>query len=183
MAPYERVGLVAATAVALYVVLDQYLLPAGLPEWADFPAGVFGAYLLLYFGYVVYLRLRDYRRGHLFPLRNLTLFVNLLGVVALPVLLWREYGADPATRGMLLLVPFFYFVVVRSLAYVYLDAVRLRVQFGPLRSVDAARFNLDARVDDDRLRITTGAEEVTLLRSYFFTGDWRRLAGNFKQDA
>ncbi len=184
MAPYQKVAFVCYLSLPVFIVVNYYLLPDRLPDWLGTIAWVLAGYLLIAFFVEGYLLVSDYLAGRLFPLRNMTFFVTVFSLVAVPLLgvfFWMrgEYYAAPTV----LLIPVFFYYCVTHLHFVRIDKVSLQAKTGFGAPVDVPLFGLE--------RIEVGEEEIVadagsgvgirLLRGYFFKKDWQQLRRRMKE--
>ncbi|MEO0731738.1 MAG: hypothetical protein AAFZ52_02815 [Bacteroidota bacterium] len=123
--------------------------------------------------------LRDYRRGHLFLLRNISLLLfGLAGVVIIPAILIYEIVTgsyvDPRT---LLIIPMALWMLIQNLSWVLIDNVRFLVRMGMADGLEAPLFRISQVTEDERgLKVVIdGGEPIPLLRAFFSAKVWTRL--------
>ncbi|MEL7163389.1 MAG: hypothetical protein AAFN92_21710, partial [Bacteroidota bacterium] len=121
---------------------------------------------------------RDYRRGHLFPLRNATFFIVCLSVIAIPLLALYEIFVGPYLQTTtLLLIPVFLWMCTQNLFRVRIDNVSFLAKMGFRAPTEVPLFRI-TKVEEDERGIDVVTDEgktVRLLRPFFFPAVWEQL--------
>lgn len=176
--PYQLIASVGSLLLIGYVVWAYSIRQGSVPEWtmnlAIFVSALVAVMALLGIGQLVV----DYRRGHLFPLRNASLFLTALTALAIPVVVvWELLHPGSFRPSTLLLLPVFLFVVSRSLFRIKVNDVALEAKLGLRPAVYVPLFGIQHVAEDERsITVRYGeGEELRLLRVFFFSKDWDRL--------
>ncbi|MEL6273855.1 MAG: hypothetical protein AAFU03_01960 [Bacteroidota bacterium] len=174
--PYQRLARFLAI-VLLFVLI--YLQASIRPlEWVITLAYTITVPILAAFLLDCYFLIRDFRRGDLFLIRNLTLLVVAFTIIAIPVYLIQGLviGRSMAPSSWIILSLALY-LSVQSLFHVRLDNVSLRLKTGFVPSLELPLFSFrSVQVGEDfiDLKLENG-QQRRLRRSYFFPKDWKRL--------
>lgn len=178
LAPYQKIGLAAALLVVVLVVW-MYQFRTDLPAaWMLWSAGGFSGLAFLSGVMEAAVLYREYRRGHLFPMRNATFFMAAFTLLAYPlVLIYQLIGQPFLHLGNLLLVPVLLLFLLRGLFKVRMDDVQFAAKTGfraPYR-VPIYRI-VSVEVTDRRIVVTSDeGREIHLLRAFFFARHWATL--------
>lgn len=178
LAPYQKIGIVAALLVVILVIW-MYQFRTELPaSWMLWTAGILSGMAFLSGALEAGVLYRDYRRGHLFPMRNATFFMAAFTLVAYPVvLIYQQVGPQLLHPGNLLLVPVLFLFLLRGLFKIRLDDVQLEAKTGFRAPYRVPLFRITSVDATDRRIVVTSDEgkEVHLLRPFFFAQHWAVL--------
>ncbi|MEM6770289.1 MAG: hypothetical protein AAF597_06895 [Bacteroidota bacterium] len=176
--PYQIIALVGSLLLVAFVLWAYNFSGGFIPDWS-FNAAIFLSALVTVMTLLgLWQLLSDYRKGYLFPLRNATLFITLLTLVAIPVVLvWEAIEPDTIQPGTLLLLPVFLFMVSRNIFRIKIDEVALEAKLGFGRSHYIPLFNItNIREDDNSITVShSGGTDIRLLRIFFFAQSWARM--------
>jgi len=174
--PYQRLARLLAI-ILLFILI--YLQASPRPnEWIITLAYALTAPILAAFVLDSYFLVRDYRRGDLFLIRNLTLLVVAFTVVAIPVYLIQGLLINrPLAPSSWVILSLAIYLSVQSIFHLRLDNVSLRLKTGFVPSLEIPLFTLrsvDLSEDFIELKLEDG-QQRRLRRRYFFPHDWQRL--------
>ena len=174
--PYQRLArLLAIILLFVLIYLQASPRPAG---WMITLTYALTAPILAAFFLDSYFLIRDYRRGDLFLIRNLTLLVVAFTIVAIPVYLIQGIIINrPLAPSSWVILSLAIYLSVQSIFHLRLDNVSLRLKTGFVPSLEIPLFTLQSvEVDEDfiDLKLEDG-QQRRLRRRYFFANDWRRL--------
>lgn len=176
--PYQIISFIGSLLLVGYVLWAYRFRVGSVPEWtlnaAIFVAALVTVMTLLGLGQLF----NDYRKGYLFPLRNATLFLTLLSVVAIPVLVvWELIYPDSLSASTLLLLPVLLFMMSRNLFRVKVDNVALEAKLGLRQPLYIPLYSITRVEEDERglLISRSDGDDIRLLRVFFFASHWRKL--------
>lgn len=173
--PYQWLADVGSIALVIFVVVAYRFFPQSTPSWTFTLASLLAILVLVCVGTELVLMFKDYRAGYFYPMRNASLFLLLLSLIAVPLYLVYAWVTGlylgPAT---LLLIPVFLTLVTRNLFRVRLDSLSLRTKTGFRGPREVPLFNIEeVIVAEDRITVRPeGQAPIHLLRVFFFPTHW-----------
>lgn len=181
--PYKAIGWVCSVLVVALVVYFFHF-QAGVVSgfWLGLTA-TFAFVVLLMFALEVYRLYQAYAAGHLMPMRNATLIIVMLSVVAIPFL--GIYGAATGyTIGTanMLLVPVFLWMAVRNIFYLKMDDIGLEAKLGLRAPTYVPLFEIASAEETERMIHikTANGKDIRVFRAFFFERHWERLRERLK---
>ncbi len=170
--------------VIAYVFWAYSLAEDAVPAWtlhlATFVAALVAVMTLL----GLWQLWQQYKKGYLYPLRNATLFLTILSLVAIPlVTVWEVIVPGSVQTSTLLLLPVFLFMISRSIFRIKIDQVALEAKLGFGQPIYIPLYNITS-VTEDESSITisrSNGADIRLLRVFFFAATWERLRERFAQ--
>lgn len=172
-----------ASLVLLGLIIASIALPAGIPNWLRHIATGLAILVGLAFLLNVSLMFRDWRKDHLFIIRNITFYAGLITALILIWILARSSVEIGSFNDLWWLAPLLLFDYTRRLSYVRLDAVRFDVKLGLGKSEHIALFQL-AQIEIGLTSVEAMLKDgrsFTLLKSYFSKNRWRILTNKLEQ--
>ncbi len=176
--PYQWVADAGSVLLVVFVIAAYRFLPGRIPAWLFTLAYLVAAAVLAGALTELWLLIRDYRAGRLFPMRNASLFILLLTLVGLPLyLIYAAATGQDLGPSTLLLVPVMLTFAIRNLFRARLDELSLRAKTGFRAPTEVPLFAIDnITITDDRITIIrNGQPEIQLLRVFFFPRHWTAL--------
>ncbi|WP_116107110.1 hypothetical protein [Lewinella sp. IMCC34191] len=176
--PYQWLADAGSIALVIFVVVAYRFYPQSTPSWTFTLASLLAIAVLVAVVTELYLMYRDYRAGYFYPMRNASLFLLLLSLLAIPAYLLYAWVTGlylgPAT---LLLIPVFLTLVTRNLFRVRLDSLSLRAKTGFRSPREVPLFNIEqVIVEDDKITVLPdGQSSIHLLRVFFFPSHWEAI--------
>ena len=176
--PYQIIATVGSFLLIAFVLWAYNFAEGEVPDWA-YNVAIFLAALVTVMTLLGLWQLyTDFRKGHLFPLRNATLFLTILSLVGIPIILiWEVVVPNSVQPETLLLLPVFLFMISRNLFRVKVDSVALEAKLGFGRPIFIPLFNITAVEEDDSGMTISRSDggDIRLLRMFFFSKTWARL--------
>jgi hypothetical protein len=176
--PYQWIADVGSVLLVGFVIAAYRFLPGRIPTWFFTLAYLVAAAVLAGALTELWLLIRDYRAGRLFPMRNASLFILLLTLVGLPLyLIYAAATGQNPGPSTLLLVPVMLTFAIRNLFRVRLDELSIRAKTGFRSPTEVPLFAVDdIGITDDRITIfREGKAAIQLLRVFFFPRHWTAL--------
>ena len=181
--PYQIIATVGSFLLVGFVLWAYNFAAGDIPEWTLNVAIFLAALVMVMTLLGLWQLFTDYRKGYLFPLRNATLFLTILSLIAIPVILvWEAIVPGTVQPSTLLLLPVFLFMISRNLFRVKIDNVALEAKLGFGKPVYIPLFNITSVYEDDSgitLSRSDGGD-IRLLRVFFFAKTWTRLLERLK---
>ena len=182
--PYQIIATVGSFLLVGFVLWAYNFTVDDVPAWtlnvAIFLAALVMVMTLLGLGQLF----ADYRKGYLFPLRNATLFLTILSLIAIPaIFVWEAVVPGTVQPPTLLLLPVFLFMISRNLFRVKIDNVALEAKLGFGKPVYIPLFKITSVQEDDSGITLSRSEggDIRLLRVFFFAETWARLRDRLKR--
>lgn len=176
--PYQIIATVGSLLLVAFVLWAYNFAGGDFPDWTFNAAIVVAALVTVMTLLGLWQLYTDYQNGYLFPLRNATLFLTILSVIAIPFfLVWEALVPNTVQPSTLLLLPVFLFMISRNLFYVKVNAVALETKLGFTRSAFVPLFKITKITEDERSIIISRSDgnDIRLLRMFFFAGTWEKL--------
>jgi hypothetical protein len=175
--PYRKIGGIFSAILIALLVYARFALQAELDGWVLGVAICCAIVVLLMAILEIGLLVTDYRKGHLFPLRNTSLYLAIFTVVALPMLAAYKAFFAGGIDFWVFLYPVLMFILPQSVMNVRLNNVLLETKTGVGEPVAIPLFSVrSVKEEADGVTVLTNEEkEVVLLRQYFFAGDFARM--------
>jgi len=175
--PYRKIGGIFSAILIVLLVYARFALQTVLSGWA-LGLAIFCAVVVLLMAMLeIGLLIMDYRKGHLFPLRNTSLYLAIFTVVALPLLAAYKAFFAGGIDIWVFLYPVLMFILPQSVMNVRLNDVLLETKTGVGEPVAIPLFSIQSvKEEADGMTVLTNEEkEVVLLKQYFFAGDFARM--------
>lgn len=175
--PYRKIGGIFSAILIALLVYSRFALQTALTGWI-LGLAIFCAIVVLFMAILeIGLLIRDYQKGHLFPLRNTSLYLAIFTVVALPLLAAYKALYAGGIDFWVFLYPVLMFVLPQSVMNVRLNDVLLETKTGVGEPVAIPLFSIQSvKEEADGVTVLTNEEkEVVLLKQYFFAGDFARM--------
>lgn len=175
--PYRKIGGIFSAILIVLLVYVRFAQQAELSGWI-LGLAIFCAVVVLLMAILeIGLLMVDYRKGHLFPLRNTSLYLAVFTVVALPILAAYKAFFAGGIDFWVFLYPVLMFILPQSVMNVRLNDVLLETKTGVGEPVAIPLFSIQSvKEEPDGVTVLTNEEkEVVLLKQYFFAGDFARM--------
>lgn len=176
--PYQIIATVGSFLLFGFVLWAYNYAEGEVPDWT-FNLAIFIAALVTVMTFLSLWQLyTDYRKGHLFPLRNATLFLTILSLIGIPlILIWEAIVPNSVQPATLFLLPVFLFMISRNLFRIKIDNVALEAKLGFGKPIYIPLFKITAVHEDDSSITISRSDggDIRLIRAFFFATTWARL--------